>query len=196
MRAAATAVLVAFAVFPAGASAAERPCRPAGSKALLTTATTRVYETPVRGQGYSRVYGCRYRVGRPWRLGDSYDAGHDISEIDPMQVRGRFLVYRDFYEHYSDTAAGITVRDLTTGRRMHRFDRPSYAVAGAVLDRHGSVAWIGQLPDRSYEVRRADRQGENTRLDAGPAIEPSSLALSGSTVSWRNGGATKTAPLR
>jgi hypothetical protein len=189
------ATLVAFFLMASPAAAA-RPCRPAGSKALLTTATTRVYEIPVRGQGYSRVYACRYSVRRPWRLGDSYDASHDISAIEPLQVHGRFLVYSDFYEHYSETAAGITVRDLKTGRRIHRFSRPYYTLAGAVLDSHGSVAWIGKLSDGSFEARRADRKGENTRLDAGSAIEPSSLALRGSTVSWRNGGATKTAPLR
>jgi hypothetical protein len=193
----AIAILLGLALLPGPAAAAERPCRPAGSRTLLATATTRVYEVPVRGEDYARVYGCRYSGGRPWRLGDNYDQGHDISDIAPIGVRGRYLAYSDFLEHYSDVNGGITVRDLRSGRRIHRFLRRNYVVSsGAVMDNHGSVAWIGKLANGSYDVRRSDRLGHNTRLDAGTGIDPESLRLTASIVSWRNGQAERTAPLR
>jgi hypothetical protein len=191
--------LVALVLLPAEAPAADRLCRPPHSRTLLATATTRVYDVPT-DYGANRVFACRYARGRAWSLGDTYEdpGGNDSLFLEPVRPSGRYLAYVKTFT-YRDRPAGaeLFVRDLQTGRRLHHYERSDYTIGnGVAMDRQGSIAWVGKVARSGYEVRRADRLGENTRLDAGPDIDPESLGLKRSVVSWRNAGVSRAAPLR
>jgi len=68
-----------------------------------------------------------------------------------------------------------------------------------VLKANGSVAWIVDrlafmgLP-RTIDVVAVDSTGRRL-LDSEQDVEPTSLTLTGSTLSWRKGGATKSTTL-
>ncbi len=86
------------------------------------------------------------------------------------------------------------------------FGGPLTDVTALALKANGSVAWIGRqrggLRDgrryTQYEVRKADRAAKNIPLDSGVDIDPESLTLNRykRTISWTNGGLTKSAPLK
>jgi hypothetical protein len=104
------------------------------------------------------------------------------------------------------------VRNLRTGRIVHRpatgplntytthaYKGPEpgdYVGVGPAVDivvrRSGSVAWIAQnfgldKLAAGYEVHVLDKRGSRV-LAASPAINPSSLALTGSTIRWTQAG--------
>jgi hypothetical protein len=75
-------------------------------------------------------------------------------------------------------------------------------VRDLVLKRNGSLAWTtaegkyeGERLVNDYAVWKHDADGE-VLLDAGPEIDPLSLALDGDYLYWRNAGEARTATLR
>lgn len=80
-------------------------------------------------------------------------------------------------------------------------------IGGLVLRRSGAFAYIagpgvgptaaGNFPDlpawAGYEVMVVDRHGAR-QVGAGPDIEPGSLAITGDSVTWRQGDSTMSAP--
>lgn len=115
---------------------------------------------------------------------------------------------------YSETSFGVdtasttvTVRRLDSGgtvRSLAAMTQPLgpesfQSIDSLVVKADGSVAWIAVAASivrhsKQIEVDRADRRGE-ARLDTGRWVAAASLRLSGSTLSWRNGSATRTATL-
>jgi len=65
-----------------------------------------------------------------------------------------------------------------------------------VVKRDGSVAWIVETGEEEgrYQVHAVDRSGSRV-LASSPDIDPSSLALAGSTLYWTQGGQPATASL-
>jgi hypothetical protein len=64
-----------------------------------------------------------------------------------------------------------------------------------VVRRTGSVAWIAQdLVTGAFEVHAISGH-RNRLLDQGPAIDPGSLALRGTRLTWRNGATQREAAL-
>jgi hypothetical protein len=102
----------------------------------------------------------------------------------------------------------VIVRRLTDGRTLKTVAATtgpqapeSYQLVGSVVvKRDGALAWIGVddsfiRHSQEVEVHRVDRRGE-AELDSGAAIEHGSLRLHGSTLTWRDGAATKSATLQ
>jgi hypothetical protein len=58
-----------------------------------------------------------------------------------------------------------------------------------VLSPSGAVAWVIYRAG-TYELRVYDKAGERV-LDSSASIVPGSLQLSGSTLSWTDGGVTR-----
>jgi hypothetical protein len=103
----------------------------------------------------------------------------------------------------------VVVRDLRTGRVLHRLPTgtplktsPGYVgvgvVAAIVVKSNGSVAWIADDYERSSgvgtpsetrysDVEAVDSSGSRL-LASGVNVDPSSLALAGSTLYWTQGG--------
>ncbi len=72
-------------------------------------------------------------------------------------------------------------------------------VTDLVLKPNGSVAWIVDRlafmgSPHTIDVVAVDSTGRRL-LDSGLAVDPTSLTLTGSTLTWRKGGATKSATL-
>jgi hypothetical protein len=102
----------------------------------------------------------------------------------------------------------IVVR-LSDGKQLHNSSATSkplgpeffQSVESVVVKSDGAVAWVakagsiisGRADD--VEVKRADARGA-LPLDSGAGIDPTSLRLRDSTVSWRHGSATHSATLR
>ncbi len=101
----------------------------------------------------------------------------------------------------------IVVVDLRTGRRVHKVPtgvpkQPKPGILGIgpaqslAVKSDGAVGWIvdANREDGSRQVRAVDASGERT-LAAGPEIDDKSLALTGSTLYWLEGGAPMSAVL-
>lgn len=117
------------------------------------------------------------------------------------------------YEEWSTVPHGSTywlviVRNLRTGRVLHKVPT---GIAGPgtvevlgdgfttaiVVKPDGAVAWIlesGASRPIEYQVHAVDAKGERT-LASGSGIEPSSLALAGSTLYWTQDGQSFSATL-
>jgi hypothetical protein len=94
----------------------------------------------------------------------------------------------------------VVVRDLRTGKILHRVptgmndkghpkfvgDGPTVAI---VVKANGAAAWITDTvqSENRYQVHALDETGERI-LAMGSNIDPHSLALSGSTLYWTQGG--------
>lgn len=198
------ALSVAF-VFPVGAAAQDRrgpACRTKSAKTLLATGQARVFQK--RG----RIYACLKRGRRVFRIGTRQSVGGNNTRN--LRLAGRFVAYSP-----SLNGVKLTVRNLRSGRVVHNeaagdLKRPALGFLTDVkLKRTGSLAWIVRLTpidgplapyptlaDRqpNYQVFKADRAGR-ALLDSGLDIAPGTLRLSGATVSWTKGGATRSAAL-
>jgi hypothetical protein len=100
----------------------------------------------------------------------------------------------------------VVVRDLRSGRVLH--DVPTgtpkanpFAVGVGrtleiVVKSDGAVAWIAQAPpyEGTYQVHALEKSGSRL-LASGAEVDPSSLAIGGSTLYWTQGGKPMSAPL-
>lgn len=192
----------------AGAQAAKRAtaCQPSGTKTVVAGPGVRVFTRrgPKRVAGepdrsrVTRLYGCRAGK-RPVAMATAgtYSAG--TLSFGQVQVAGRFAAVVSAGDDRGGFSQELEVFDLARRRRAFRFSPPQEArIRDSVLARSGNAAWIqtaqspGQDPQaepvfNSFEVRA--RVGARTIvLDSGPAIAPTSLAASGPTLYWTNGG--------
>jgi len=174
-----------------------------GGKTLLATKHARVFE---KGAG---VYACLLRSRRRLLLGSK--SGSELGRVSNFRLGGHFVAY----VRRRPSGLRVTVRELRRGRFARDATAAVASRLGATrvtdlrLKRNGSVAWITQtipydvplvpyrfpgdeLPD--YEVGKSDRAGQ-ALLDKGHDITPSSLSVSGATVSWSKGGSTYSAHL-
>jgi len=180
-------------------------CRFAQRHTIAASREARVYvgHGPVVGNG--TVFGCLYGSTRRVVLGGTGD------EIAPthVQLAGRYFGF--FYQSSggrsrSGPSAEVDVVDLKSGKHI-RLEGGSAAssisVVGLslVLKANGAVGWIVETVDQStprvagFEVHAADVSGSRL-LDSSARIDPSSLALGGSSLYWTDAGQARSARLR
>ena len=154
-------------------------------------------------------------VGRSFPLEDPDIEGYFsewLRNSGPIAIAGRFVAYvtdgngrvGETDEEYVYT--GVDRVDLRTGKRRHstcadfleeeddNACSDHLKVTGLVLRRTGGYAYLQRLQTADRRVVRVDRRGE-AELDVGRDVELRSLRLDVRTLSWRRGGATKTASL-
>jgi hypothetical protein len=192
-----TSIIVVGALGAPGAAAAtaatpSRPCGPAAGRTLAVGGSARVYAVG------RRVYGCATGAGgRRFALGTTNLCIRSV-QVQAVAVAGRLAAYGAESCGVDTGGSVVQVRRLTDGRTL--FTHPaasspepeSYTTVSAIAtDRTGDVAWIAHT--RSI-VRHATSttvfaaKGSTARqLDAGAAIVPGSLRLTGATVRWQNG---------
>jgi hypothetical protein len=108
--------------------------------------------------------------------------------------------YTEEREEESVTEWHVVVRDLRTGRVLHRVPtgmkeiaHPMYVGDGPttaiVVKSDGAVAWVLDTAQQAarYQVHALDKSGERV-LASGSDVDPHSLALAGSTLYWKQGG--------
>jgi hypothetical protein len=194
----------------------ERPfsgCRSQKATTISSSVDGRVFEQYrlAFGQFWPYDYACLYDgTGAPAvLLGRNYDD----EQVSNAQVRGAYVAYASVGCGVSNCSAAIVEKYLPFGGGTVKaapsvFGSRTTAegVGSLVLKANGSVAWItirsatlggiGPVVPAHSEVYAFDQQGWRM-LDSGQGIVPDSLRLDepSSTVSWVNGGATKTETL-
>ena len=201
-------VLAAAVSLPAGGGASARStaaCKPRASEAVVKSRYARVY---TRGHidydtgETERLYGCLYSSGRPLRLFEASDDGYVLSDsYADVRLAGRYVAWSETHTDisckadcppdYEPTTYGIGLADLRGRSRR--------GIAGQVLDgalllsKHGFLVWAQPGPGATVDVRARDTAGVR-ELDTG-GIDPASLSLHGSKVSWTKDGVRRSATL-
>jgi hypothetical protein len=175
-------------------------CGPASARTLESDSIARVYSSG------GSIYGCARGASRVYRLGNAQICIR-AGRAGPVVLLGTLVGY-GFEMCGVDTGSSeVIVQRLSDGHKLRteaaitgQVGPESYgAVRSIALRGDGAVAWIAQASSiirrgQITEVHRADRRGTAT-LDSGNTIDPASLRLRGSTVTWRHGTATRTATL-
>lgn len=199
---------------PAAAEARSRACASPGSKTLRQTSQVRVY----RKRGL--VVGCHFRSNRRTLFVEPVDL--ESLTVEQLRITGPYAGFNIFSRGRDGTSSLVVVLNLFTGRTVRRESRgggrmqgpgtEAVSVTDLVLREDGAVGWIyditafgGDASDRTttvtrtFEVRKSDEGSgrvASTLLDSGLSVDPRSLAIRGTTISWKNAGALRTAPLR
>jgi hypothetical protein len=200
---------LACAVIPASAAeaATKKKCAiPRGSDVVAKNSQVYVYTRDGSGDVTSRLYGCYRKTARTARLAES--SGDDLGlltvEFDQVRVNGRFVAWQekatdisckaDCPPGYEPDTYAISRADLKTRRSLSWPDAHAENDS-LVLSKAGNTAWI-QAGDVNgvFAVRVGDKTGSNA-IDSGN-IDPTSLALTGTTLTWVNAGEAKNATLR
>jgi hypothetical protein len=202
----ATALLIALLAIGTANSYARsttRPCGPRDAPTLAASHVARVYSQ----QGF--VYGCSTHSGGRYKLGSSARSIRE-ARIEPVALAGVVAAYGQTTFGVDTISAVLVVRRLSDGRKLT--ENPAFdgvlgaefteSVQAVVVLRDGSAAWIVQggsiiSAQRTTEVV-ALSQGHERLLDSNVAglIDPRSLRLHGSKLTWTHGGATRSATLR
>ena len=177
---------------------------------LLLTSTGRVFEqVRLVSRSYYRpyVYACSFDADRRVVIGQDYDP----NAFGSFALAGQFVAYTRSYicgaGSCPNSLQAIDVLDLRDGSLVRKA-----ALLGAFATVHALVvaqsgamawtmasdpAWRGEPEPVSvrYDVWAHDGAGQRL-LDSGPDLDLKSLRLSGSTVSWTNGGGTRSEELR
>lgn len=178
------------------------PCGAASARTLASDGVARVYSQ------HGRVYGCAAADHKSFRLGQA-SGTPDQKRVGPVALAGVEAAYGLTTSGVDTISAKVIVRRLTDGRVLHRHNAitgPQPAefyekVDAVVVKGDGSVAWTadgGSIIShwrRGRQVEKVDHTGQ-TLLDHGLGIRLRSLRLSGSQLTWRDGGTTRSARLR
>jgi hypothetical protein len=170
-----------------------------------------VYEGP-EAKGLPEIFGCTYRHKHAYALGTKAESSvQGGGGIERETLAGTVVAYeKSSNGGFSHPGAKwqVVVRDLRNGRMLHKVPtgvrndpqvRPDNGIGpttAIVVKSDGSVAWIVQTNPGAgtYQVHALDGTGGRV-LASGSDIDPSSLALAGSTLYWTQGGKPASAVL-
>ena len=213
--------MVVLLLATASASAAAKhkvvpKCPPKHSRIRVADVQAVVYER-LDAQGNVDVFGCAGSHGKSHLLGETprpSSLGGGGVELETLA--GTMVAYEQSAEQESllgepgEHEWWVVVRDLRNGRLVRRVptgatrkpqDVGIGPVVGMVVKSDGAVAWIARIAEAlvrgkpwEYEVHAVDKTGSRL-LESGADIDPSSLALAGSTLYWTQGGRPMSAVL-
>lgn len=195
------ATLVALATSgrePAGA-ATRQDCRTRGTT-ITANASVRVFYTArgIAGE-WKRYYACWVARRMTRFIGDQ--DGWEGGIESKLALAGHTVAYEEIYCDRDTGCDGevrtFDVRDSgrdTGHRRIARLD-PMYPASDLVLTPRGTVAWIRPGSGTHDVVVVGPGRPVLTTLDAGPGVEPGSLAIAGRRVYWTNSGSPRSAEL-
>jgi hypothetical protein len=183
-------LLLASFVSDAGARRTKRPKCPAlGSHVIAADPQAEVYEA--NGRFEPEMFACAFANGHPYTLGpkpSGSSSGGGGTEL--ATLRGSMVAYEEFITiPEGNSTWTMIVRDLKTGRVLHRADSTGSFVQEVVLKSDGALAWIvdTSFQPAEHAIVALDRSGTR-QLASGADVSPSSLALAGSTLYWTQGG--------
>lgn len=198
------AVALLVVVLPGGtvtADGAPASCRFAGARTIASSASARV----VQRSGVT--YGCMYSVNRRVVLGAYERTQSSTIEQRNLRLAGRYVAFGEtaigkeyigFIVRVFDLRSGKPVSLSETGAPTQRAKDETFGNAFGVgptvsvrLRATGDVAWLARVQyteaDPRYEIRKREGQ-RTTLLSRGVGIDPASLGLVGSRLSWREAG--------
>jgi hypothetical protein len=182
-----------------GASAAVNHCKlPKRAQEIDRSLTVIAYSVP-NGEGDKTLYGCLRATGaRSKILVGSDDGIESYSKFNTVIVNGRFIAFQieDYdisckadcppgYNPYTYTLARFDVKRRKPYQVTGQAEQGAFFVSGKL----GKLAWIQSSPV-GFEVHV-----NKATLDQG-AIDPKSLKLVGTTLSWTNAGTPQSTTLR
>jgi hypothetical protein len=116
--------------------------------------------------------------------------------VDIVRLAGFSASYTLTVPGPAEDATWMVVTNHLTAKRAI-YDGP-VEVRAEVLTPSGTVAWAGRnkddLASGNFSVRALNASG-SILLDRSPGIDPTALRLSGSTLTWLDGGAQSSAML-
>jgi hypothetical protein len=184
------AIAALLAAAPAAAAAPERHpnCVPKRSHGYGASNRLRVFGVPGPGAG-GAGYACDLRTGlrrKLWRATDR--------RVDARMVR--FAGTAAAYHERSGPGQDAFIRsvEVTGGRKLGASIGADAAVSDLVVAPSGSAAYVARRDSGLSVATLTARGGE--RLDAGPLVEPGSLALAeDSRLYWTSGALPRSAGL-
>jgi hypothetical protein len=172
-------------------------CASQPGKTILSSSEARVFEQRrVFYWGFVPfAYACLYSGDQRVALGpDGFDERGVGLRLGQFRLAGPYLAYGCGGNWMDRCRSGVRVVDLRDGS-VRRPVMPTWVwnlngwtvPADVELKDNGSVAWILAGPvGWPREVGALDTNGQRL-LDSGTRIDPASLTLDGTTVSWREG---------
>jgi hypothetical protein len=147
------------------------------------------------------TYACLFSADKRVRLGRNGES----TELTLPRVSAPYVAFAVADCPGASCYSTVLVRNLQDGRLVSDLDATmsggapgdTQHVTDLELKPNGSLAWMVQLSGyatRTIEVVAVDASGRRL-LESGPDVEPESLTLDGSTLSWRTGGVTHSATL-
>jgi hypothetical protein len=136
------------------------------------------------------VYGCSYAHKRSYFLGRVPPLGGGPGNNGGVEIEALAGPVVAYWE--AGSPGDIEVRDLVNGRVLRQISAPGTEnigpVSGMVVKSDGAVAWISEpLAGGPCEVHAVDKNGSRL-LASSTEVDPSSLALGGSTLYWTQDG--------
>lgn len=176
-------------------------CGPAAGRTLVASSGARVYELG------GLVYACAPGGSRRYRLGDATRC-LSSARVGPAAAAGGVVAYAVVRCETDTSTAKVVVQRVSDGRVL--FGHPALSaptgpealqsVGSIVVSRGGAVAWIATSDSIVTHRRQAqviEASGSRVRvLDNRAAIGVRSLRLHGTKLTWRVGGAQRSARLR
>ena len=173
---------------------------------IVSSSEARVFEQ--RRVFYSAflpfAYGCLYSGDHRVTLSlDGFDQTGAGVELDNFRVAGPYVAFGCGGNLSSLFGCGSAVHvvDLRDGSRRRAIPtiipydwERAYGPSDVELKANSSVAWISGRKEGPWEVGALDSKGQR-QLDSGDGIEPESLMLDGSILSWRAGNDIRSATL-
>lgn len=185
-------------------------CRPAKSRTVIANRSIRLFTVPAKSKvELDPLFGCLTSIGRS-RLLSPIETSTNIFLFFPLELHAPWVAGVTFHlsNPYSYENA-VTARNLRSGRSVQCHavgggdDNSGVGVDDVVVTGKGSMAWVGEryggevgLGPGKVGIVETCEHGQERRLDVGEGIDLKSLALDGSTVSWINAGAERSATLR
>jgi hypothetical protein len=147
------------------------------------------------------IYGCLYGHHRTYTLGAPPECGgseEGCSGSEGETLAGKVVAYEEFSTKPCCQSVLVVVRDLGTGRTLHRVPTGSSTspadvgrgfTSGIAVKSDGAVAWIvtSGVARGGNQVQVVDKSGSRV-VASGTDVDPQSLALAGSTLYWTQGG--------
>jgi hypothetical protein len=192
-------------------------CQPEGWETVAENVFARIYtvEGVNGGEPETRFFACRLDSDRSKLLGREYFPYSGQDFVDHIVLANEKVAYVTGFQDYRygpRKQFSLRMLDMATFTieldRRYEVPGPSgaydRAITAVVLKANGSVAWILNRTDygvggpnftQTYEVHKSDTSGADGLIDSSPDIDPTSLALNGSVLTWTRSGETQSATL-
>jgi hypothetical protein len=183
-----------------------RACAPVAARTVARDAAVWVYAVG------STDYACATATGQIHRLGSGARCV-GTPRVGPFALGGPYLVYGEEVCGVDAGSASVTeltvpgfhLRSRASGFPVELGPESYTRIRSIVVGASGSAAWIisgrsiihrGPTQYGVYLLRAGPGGAGVGPVDEGTGIDPGSLRLSGTRLSWRDGGRTRIATLR
>jgi hypothetical protein len=189
------------------ANKAQGACRPGHPRLIIAGTEVQVYAGHIPGDfpEYLGFYGCVYGSPHSYGLGTPYGCGGGgpCGGTRKLTLAGPTVAYERYYSAEGGPSEfEVIVRNLRTGQFLHKVptgtrkvpNPEAIGIGGVVwmvVKPDGAVAWIAQTvaEEGRFQLHAVDATGSRV-LATGASIDPTSLALAGSTLYWRQASKT------